>query len=164
MFLKRTLLYVFGVMQCVYVVRGSKKHNFPHTVHYCCSSMLRLSEMRKFLQSSSFWEARCALIGQLTSALWLAKYHKREPEMLHPLPYYDAVSRHDETKTIKPIINEALLHSVRTYWLIIMTYTVFLRIAPRKHYNVCICDRKIHNETRRLRDMVPAAAIILQRE
>ncbi len=27
--------------------------------------MLRLSEMRLFLQSSSFWEARRALIGQL---------------------------------------------------------------------------------------------------
>ncbi len=42
MLLKRTLFYVFGVMQCVYVVRGSKTHYFPHTVHYCCSSMLRL--------------------------------------------------------------------------------------------------------------------------
>ncbi len=32
--------------------------------------MLRLSEMRRFLQNSSFWEARRALIGQLSSALW----------------------------------------------------------------------------------------------
>ncbi len=36
--------------------------------------MLRLSEMRQLLQSLSFWEARCALIGQLSSALWLAEY------------------------------------------------------------------------------------------
>uniref|UniRef100_A0A672PHA0 Si:dkey-88e18.8 n=1 Tax=Sinocyclocheilus grahami TaxID=75366 RepID=A0A672PHA0_SINGR len=30
-----------------------KKHYFPHTVHYCFSSMPRLSETRTFLQSSS---------------------------------------------------------------------------------------------------------------
>ncbi len=73
--------------------------------------MLRLSETRRFLQSSSFWEARRALIGQLSSALWLAEYLKRETEMLRPLPYCDAVSRRDETKTIKPIINEAFVAS-----------------------------------------------------
>ncbi len=116
MLLKRTLFCVFGVMQCVYVV-STKTHYFPHTVHYCCSSMRRLSETRRFLQSSSFWEARCALIGQLSSALWLAEYLKRVTEMLHPLPYCDAVSwpfyslwsRCDETKTIKPTINKAFV-------------------------------------------------------
>ncbi len=46
--------------------------------------MPRLSEMHRFLQSSSFWEARRALIGQLSSALWLAEYLKRETEMLRP--------------------------------------------------------------------------------
>ncbi len=76
--------------------------------------MLHLSETCRFLQSSSFWEARCALIGQLSSALWLAEYLNRVMEMLHPLPCCDAVSRHDETKTIKPIINEAFVHSVKT--------------------------------------------------
>ncbi len=80
-------------------------------VHYCCSSMPRLSETRWFLQSSSFCEARCALIGQLSSALWLAEYLKRETEMLRPLPYCDAVSRCDKTKTIKPIINETFVAS-----------------------------------------------------
>ncbi len=73
--------------------------------------MLRLSETRWFLQSSSFWEARCALIGQLSSALWFAKYLKHVTEMLRPLPYCDAVSRRDETKTIKPIINEGFVAS-----------------------------------------------------
>ncbi len=109
MLLKRTLFCVFGVMQCVYVVQ--KTHNFPHTVHYCCSSMPRLSETRRFLQSSSFWEARRALIGQLSSALWLAKYLKRETEMLRPSPYCDGLSRRDDTKTIKPITNEAFVAS-----------------------------------------------------
>ncbi len=49
--------------------------------------MLCLSETRRFLQSSSFWEARRALIGQLSGALWLAEYLKRETEMLRPSPY-----------------------------------------------------------------------------
>ncbi len=71
--------------------------------------MLRLSETRRFLQSSSFWEARRALIGQLSGALWLAEYLKRVTDMLRPLPCCDAVSQRDETKTIKPIINEAFV-------------------------------------------------------
>ncbi len=71
--------------------------------------MLHLSETRRFLQSSLFWEARCALIGQLSSALWLAKYLKHVTEMLRPLPCCDAVSRRDETKIIKPTLNEAFL-------------------------------------------------------
>ncbi len=46
-----------------------KTHYFPHNVHYCCSSMPRFSETHRFLQSSSFLEARRALIGQLYGAL-----------------------------------------------------------------------------------------------
>ncbi len=34
--------------------------------------MPHLSETFQFLQSLSFWEARRALIGQLSSALWMA--------------------------------------------------------------------------------------------
>ncbi len=70
--------------------------------------MPRLSETRRFLQSSSFWEARRALIGQLSSALWLAEYLKRVTEILCPLPYCDAVFWR---KKIKPIINEAFVAS-----------------------------------------------------
>ncbi len=73
--------------------------------------MPHLSETCRFLQSSSFWKARCALIGQLSSALWLAEYLKHEMDMLHPSPHCDAVCRRDDTKTIKPIINEALVAS-----------------------------------------------------
>ncbi len=66
-----------------------------------CTLLLLLSETRRFLQSSSFWEARCALIGQLSSASWLAEYLKCETEMLCHLPYCDAVSRrrHKNNKT-----------------------------------------------------------------
>ncbi len=117
-----------------------KTHYFPHTVHYCCSSMLRLSETRRFLQSSSFWEARRALIGQLSSALWLAEYLKRMTEMLRPLPYCDAVSWRDDTKTIKPIINEAFVPSSGD---IITDYNDLLYCLFTCHdYHVCICDRR----------------------
>ncbi len=124
-----------------------KTHYFPHTVHYCCSSMLRLSETRQFLQISSFWEARRALIGQPSSALWLTEYLKME--MLRPLPYCDAVFRRHETKTIKPIINEAFVASSGD----IITdyndlYCLSRCIAPRKHYHVCICDRRNDNNLR----------------
>ncbi len=46
--------------------------------------MLCLSETHRFLQSSSFWEASSALIGQLSSAFWLAEYLKRVTEMSCP--------------------------------------------------------------------------------
>jgi len=45
--LKRPLFWVFGVMQCVYVVLGKKKsliNYFTHAVHYCCPSVSHLSE------------------------------------------------------------------------------------------------------------------------
>ncbi len=71
--------------------------------------MHRLSKAHRFLQSSSVWEARCALIGQLSSALSLAEYLKRETEMLRPSPYCDAVSQRNDTKTIKPFINQAFV-------------------------------------------------------
>ncbi len=97
--------------------------------------MLRLSETCRFLQSSSFWEARCALIGQLSSALWLAEYLKHVTEMLRPLPCCDAVSRCDETKTIKPTINKAFVafseDMITDYNDL---YGLFMRCAaPRKH-------------------------------
>ncbi len=99
--------------------------------------MPRLSETRRFLQSSSFWEERRALIGQLSSALWLAEYLKRVTEMLRPLPYCDAVSWRDDTKTIKPIINEAFVASSGD----IITdyndlYCLFTRCVASRHINI----------------------------
>ncbi len=118
------------------VKKKKKKHYFPHTVHYCCSSMPCLSETRWFLQSSSFWETRCALIGQLSSALWLDEYLKRETEMLRPSPYCDGVSRRDETKTIKPITNEAFVASSGN---IITDYNDLYGLFTR-----CIASRRVN--------------------
>ncbi len=56
--------------------------------------MPHLSEMHLiFLQRSSFWEVRRALIGHLSSALWLAEYLKRVMEMLHSFTCCYAVSQ-----------------------------------------------------------------------
>ncbi len=118
-----------------------KTHYFSHIVQYCCSSMLRFSETHRFLQSSSIWEARRDLIGQLSGALWLAEYLNRVTEILRPSAYCDAQSWWDDTKTIKPIINEAFVASSEDIITDYNDFTVFLRIAPRKHYHVCICDR-----------------------
>ncbi len=85
-----------------------KKHIIFHIL-YIIVAPLCSAFLNQFLQSSSFWEVRCALIGQLSRALWLAEYLKRVTEMLRPLSYCDAVSWRDETKTIKPIINEAFV-------------------------------------------------------
>ncbi len=92
-----------------------KKHIIFHILCIIVAPLCSASIFTKLI----FWEARRALIGQLSSALWLAEYLKRETEMLRPLPYCDAVSRRDETKTIKPIINEAFVASSGdiTYWL-----------------------------------------------
>ncbi len=99
--------------------------------------MLHLSETRWLLQSSSFWEARRALIGQLSSALWLAEYLKRVTEMLRPSPYCEAVSRRDETKTIKPTINEAFVafsEEIITDYNDL--YCLFMRLVASRRVNI----------------------------
>ncbi len=102
--------------------------------------MLRLSETRRYLQSSSFWEARPDLIGQLSSALWLAEYLKRVTEMLRPLLYCYAVSRRDETKTIITIaINEAFVASSGD---IITDYNDLYGLFTHRAASLCIAPRK----------------------
>ncbi len=97
-------------MQCVYVVRGSKNTLFST---YC--TLLLLLYAPPFWNASTFtklivlrsevcsdWPAiQCVVIGQIPQAC--------VTEMLRPLPCCDAVSRCDETKTIKPTINEAFV-------------------------------------------------------
>ncbi len=56
---------------------------------------------------------RRALIGQQSSALWLAEYLKREMEILCPSQYCDDVYRCIDTKTRTPIVNEAFVASSR---------------------------------------------------
>ncbi len=138
MLLKITLFCVFGVKQCLRGSRFKKHIIFPHTctlyVAPQCSAFL---ETRWFLQSSSFWEARCALIGQLFSALWLAEYLKlwRKCYTLTILWCRVPARRHKNKK--KNIINEAFVAFSED----IITdsndsYGLF------KQHHVCICDRR----------------------
>ncbi len=158
--LKRTLFCVVGVMQFMWF-KVKKRNYFPHTVHYCCSSMPRISET--LLQSSSFWEARCALIVILhcdwpnTSSVWY--------KLSRPLSRLSAVQK-----------NYAFVASsgdiITDYNDLYCLFTC--RIAShRVNIKPCLhlCSEKaqtkyfhFHNETQRLQDMVPAAATILQRD
>ncbi len=63
--------------------------------------------------------------------------------MLRLLPCCDSVSRRDDTKTIKPIINEAFVASsgdIITDYNDLYCFYTSRCIALRKHYHVCICD------------------------
>ncbi len=63
-----------------------KKHIiFSNTVHYCSSSMPRLSQMRRFLQAPPSSSTVCSDWPQLASALWLAEHHKHGSEMVTSL-------------------------------------------------------------------------------
>ncbi len=88
-----------------------KKHYFLHTVHYCCSSMPRLSETHNVYKAHH---------SEKRGVLCLASYPVRcdwpntssvRRKCYAPLPYCDTVSQCDDTKTIKPIINEAFVAS-----------------------------------------------------
>ncbi len=50
-----------------------KTHYFSNTVHYCRSSMPRLSQTHRFLQSPSFQQVQSALIGQLTQCIVIGR-------------------------------------------------------------------------------------------
>ncbi len=92
---KTHIEYILKIYKNLRILKGSYDDAtvpFPHNVHYCDSSLPRLSETCRFLKSSSFSKAQCALIGQLSSALWLAEYLKHVMEMLRPLPYLETVS------------------------------------------------------------------------
>ncbi len=67
--------------------------------------------------------------------------------MLRPSPYCDAVSRRDDTKTIKSIIREAFVAPsgdiITDY---IDLYRIFMHCVASRRVNinhVCICDRKV---------------------
>ncbi len=102
--------------------------------------MLLSFETRRLLQSSSFWEARRALIGQLSGALWLAESLKRETDMLRLSPYCD-----DNNKTH---INEAFVASSEDIITDYMTYTVFVHITMtvfNKHYSKLAFESSLAN-------------------
>ncbi len=77
---------------CLYGLRLKKYYIIFHILYIIvaplCSAFLKHVDFYK----AQLLRTRRALIGQLSSALWLAEYLKREMEMLRPLPYCDVVS------------------------------------------------------------------------
>ncbi len=61
--LKIIILCIWCNRICWHALIFKKHIIFSNTVHYCISSMPRLSQMRRFLQSPSFRQAQSALIG-----------------------------------------------------------------------------------------------------
>ncbi len=93
------------------------KHIIFHILYIIVAPLCLAFNTSIFIKSSSFWEVRHALIGQLSGALWLAEYLKRVTELLRPSPYCDAVSRRNETKTMKPII-KGIVHFEIKIWYV----------------------------------------------
>ncbi len=121
-----------------------KKHIIFHILYIIvaplCPAFWNASIFTKLIvlrsEVCSDWPAiQCVVIGRILQAC---------DGNVTPLPYCDAVSWRDETKTIKTIINEAFVASsgdtITDYNDLYCLFT--RRIAPRKHYHVCICDRR----------------------
>ncbi len=70
--LKIIILYIWCNRIC-WLGLIFKKYYFSNTVHYCRSSMPRLSQTRSFLQSPSFQQVQFALIGQLTQCIVIGR-------------------------------------------------------------------------------------------
>ncbi len=85
-------------MQCLRGLRF-KKHIIFHILYIIvaphCPAFLKLIDFYKAQHSE-----KRGLIGQLSSALWLAEYLKREMEMLCPLTIFGNTQRlHNENKS-----------------------------------------------------------------
>ncbi len=134
-----------------------KKHYFFHILYIIAAPLCSV-----FLKRADFYKAhRSEKQGVLWLAsypvcCWLAEYLKRVTEMLRPLLYCDAVSRCDETRTIKPIIKEAFVaFSEEIITNYILTYTFFYALSrgyitmsafvivetPNKHYSTLLKTR-----------------------
>ncbi len=78
-------------------------HSFSYTVHYCRSSMPRLSLTCRFQQNPSFRQAQSALIGQWYSAFWLAEHHK--PCRKCNAPYHNCELQLSKLKTVNNLLS-----------------------------------------------------------
>ncbi len=64
-----------------------KKHIIFHILYIIVAPLIPAFLKRvDFYKAHRSKKARCTLIVQLSSVLWLAEYLKRVTEMLHPLP------------------------------------------------------------------------------
>ncbi len=80
-FLKIIILCIWCNRICWHILLFKKTHYFSNTVHYCRSSMPRLSQTLRFLQSPSFWQVQSALIGQLAQCIVIGWTSQAASEM-----------------------------------------------------------------------------------
>ncbi len=120
-----------------------QKHIISHILYIIVAPLCSA-----FLKCVDFYKAHRS---EKRGVLWLATYpvpcdwpntSSVRRKCYAPLLYCDAVSRRDNTKTIKPIINEAFVASSGD----IITdyndlYCLFTR-CDATHYHVCICDQR----------------------
>ncbi len=62
-----------SIFEKLYTLPLMLKKYFSNTVHYCSSSMPRLSQTHRFQQSPSFRQAQSTLIGQLTQCIVIGR-------------------------------------------------------------------------------------------
>ncbi len=117
-------------MQCVYLVRV-KKTLFFHILYLLLLLYAPSFWNVPILQSSSFWEARCALIGQLSGVLWLAEYLKRVTEMYAPYCIVMPCPGAMRQGTIKTHYKEAFVAFSEEIITNYINLYVFLRVEPR---------------------------------
>ncbi len=120
-------------MQCVYAVKVKNTIIF-HILYIIVAPLCPA-----FLKRIDFYKAHRS---EKRGVLRLASYPVRcdwpnTSSLRRPLPYCDAVSWHDETKTIKPAINEAFVASSGD----IITdyndlYCLFTRRVASRHINI----------------------------
>ncbi len=145
--LKRTL---FGVIAMCLCGLRCKKHIIFHILYIIVAPLCPA-----FLKQANFYKAHHS---EKRGVLWLASYPVRCDWPNTSSVRWKCYAPHRivmqcpgaiDTKTIKHIINEAFVASSGD----IITdyndlYCLFMRcIAPRKHYHVCICDRRNEQTT-----------------
>ncbi len=117
---------------CLCGLRLKTQKNFLHTVHYCFSfwNVDFYKAHRSESEACSDWPAiQCVVIGRIPQA-WDGN--------VTPLTYCDAVSWHDDTKTIKPIVNKAFVASVgHNYWLYCLFTHCAAQTLPCLHLWIC---------------------------
>ncbi len=97
--LKITLFGVFGVMQCIVFTVKKKKHIIFHIPYIIVAPLCPT-----FLKSVDFYKAWCALIGQPSSALWLAEYLKCDGNVTPLTIFGNAQHLHDMAAAVATTI------------------------------------------------------------
>ncbi len=110
-----------------------KKHIIFHILYIIVAPLCSA-----FLKHIDIYKAHCS---ERRGVLWLASYpvHCDWPNTSSVWRKCYALHCFDETKTIKPIINEAFVASSGD---IITDYNDLYCLFTLKHYHVCICDRR----------------------